>query len=107
MSFHGFDRSGILVGGPAPACLRREIVDAIAAATAGSGIVVRAAEPNESFGGDDAANVVNRLTRGGANGVQIEQCLRARGEHGQAIASAVAEVYNRVLARARQPVAGS
>ena len=107
VSFHGFDRSGILVGGAAPACLRREIVDAIAAAAAESGFVVRAAEPNESFGGDDAANVVNRLTRGGANGVQIEQCLRARGEHGQAIASAVAEVYTRVLARARQPVAGS
>ena len=69
--------------------------------------MVRAAEPNESFGGDDAANIVNRLTRGGANGVQIEQCLRARHEHGQTIASAVAEVYTRVLARAGQPVAGS
>jgi len=107
VSFHGFDQSGILVGGAAPASLRQEIVDAIAAATAGSGVVVRAAEPNESFGGDDAANVVNRLTRGGANGVQIEQCLRARQEHGQAIASAVADVYTRVLARAGQPVAGS
>jgi phage replication-related protein YjqB (UPF0714/DUF867 family) len=99
VSFHGFDQPEILVGGGAPACLRREFGYAIAAATTGSGIAVRLAEPNEPFGGDDAANVVNRLTAGGANGVQIEQCLQAREHHGEAIANAVADVYERLLER--------
>ena len=39
---------------------------------------VRIAGPDDPNGGDDPCNIVNRLTIGGANGVQIEQTLAAR-----------------------------
>lgn len=93
VAFHGFDKPEILVGGTAPATLKQEIRDAIAGATAGSGIKVRIAEPDDGFGGDDPRNIVNRLTAGGANGIQIEQSLQARSSHWPAIAEAVADVY--------------
>jgi hypothetical protein len=56
--------------------LKQEISYAIEGATASSGIQVRIAEPGEEFGGDDPRNVVNRLTAGGANGIQIESPSR-------------------------------
>ena len=106
VSFHGFDRSGILVGGAAPpAC--------------GGRSSTRSRRPPRyryRGAGGRAERVVRRRRRGERcepahqgrrERREIEQCLWARGEHGQAIASAVAEVYTRVLARARQPVAGS
>jgi len=37
-----------------------------------SGLAVRVADPNDQLSGNDPRNVVNRLTAGGANGVQIE-----------------------------------
>jgi phage replication-related protein YjqB (UPF0714/DUF867 family) len=101
VSFHGFqplaDQPDVLVGGAAHECLRQLFVDAIVAALAGTGLTVRLARPKERFGGDDAENVVNRLTKDGTNGVQIEQSSRARKKRGAAIADAVAEVYLRVL----------
>jgi len=100
VSFHGFTPPDVLVGGAAPKALRKEIAAAIRVATAGTDLVVQVAEPGDPIGGDDAANIVNRLTRDGDHGVQIEQTLRARREHGTAIANAVAEVYLRVLTEA-------
>jgi hypothetical protein len=48
----------------------------------------------EKFGGDSLRNIVNRLTTGGVNGIQIEQSPRARSSHWQDIADAVANVYS-------------
>jgi phage replication-related protein YjqB (UPF0714/DUF867 family) len=94
VAFHGFNNPEILIGGTAPATLKQEIKTAIEAAIAGSGINVRIAQPDEGFGGDDPRNIVNRLTKGGRNGVQIEQSLQARSNHWLAIADAVADVYH-------------
>jgi phage replication-related protein YjqB (UPF0714/DUF867 family) len=93
VAFHGFDEAGILVGGTAPPALKLEVRCALERATAGSGIEVRIAGPDEEFGGDDPCNIVNRLSAGGRNGIQIEQCLQARTNHWPAIAREVAEVY--------------
>ena len=54
---------------------------------------MRIATADEGFGGDSPRNIVNRLTANGANGIQIEQSLAARSTRGQAIADAVAKVY--------------
>jgi phage replication-related protein YjqB (UPF0714/DUF867 family) len=98
VAFHGFepgeDDPDIIIGGAAPYSLKQEIKAAIEGTIAGSGITVRIARPDEDFNGDDPRNIVNRLTAGGANGVQIEQSLPARTSHGQAIADAVASVYD-------------
>ena len=96
VAFHGFDEptTDVLIGGGAPGSLKREIKTAINGALAGSGMRVRIASPEEGYGGDSPQNIVNRLTAGGANGIQIEQSLRARTSHWQNIADAVAEVYN-------------
>jgi phage replication-related protein YjqB (UPF0714/DUF867 family) len=93
VAFHGFDEAGILIGGAAPPALKLEIRSAVERATAGSCIEVRIAGPDEEFGGDDPCNIVNRLSAGGRNGIQIEQCLQARAGHWPAIAREVAEVY--------------
>ena len=94
VAFHGFNdpevRADILIGGAAPASLKQEIETAIKGAIAGSDITVRIASADEKFGGDSPRNIVNRLTAGGANGIQIEQTRRARSSHGEAIADAVA-----------------
>jgi phage replication-related protein YjqB (UPF0714/DUF867 family) len=97
VAFHGFDDPEILVGGAALDSLKQEIKAAIEGAIAGSGITVRIASPDEGFGGDSPHNIVNLLTAGGANGIQIEQSPRARSSHWQDIADAVANVYNRKL----------
>jgi phage replication-related protein YjqB (UPF0714/DUF867 family) len=92
VAFHGFDEAGILIGGTAPDPLKLEIQSALECATP-SRIEVRIARPNEGFGGDDPCNIVNRLSAGGGNGIQIEQCPQAREDHWRSIADAVAEVY--------------
>jgi phage replication-related protein YjqB (UPF0714/DUF867 family) len=93
VAFHGFDRAEILVGGMAAPAFKEEIAAEIAKAIAGSDISVRIACPDDVFGGDDPANIVNRLTVGGSNGVQIEQSLVARNTHWADIAEAVANAY--------------
>ena len=103
VAFHGFDEPGIdtdiLIGGAAPDALRQELKAAIEGATAGTGIRVRVAGPDDGVGGDDPRNIVNRLTTGGANGIQIEQSPLARsGDNWAAVADAVAAVYERTLA---------
>jgi phage replication-related protein YjqB (UPF0714/DUF867 family) len=97
VAFHGFDDQEVLIGGSAPPTLKARISSAIARAIAGSGITVRVATPEDHYGGDDERNIVNRLTRGGVGGVQLEQSLPARRDHGTAIADAVASVYRRIL----------
>jgi len=97
VSFHGFDdEPGILIGGTAPGTLKEEIREAVEGATGGE-FPARVAGEDEHYGGDDPNNVVNRLTAGGANGIQIEQSLPARQAHWRAVADAVADVYARRL----------
>jgi phage replication-related protein YjqB (UPF0714/DUF867 family) len=98
VAFHGFGRTGVLIGGAAPYTLKREIELAIERAVAGSGLWVRIAQPGDDLGGSSSHNIVNRLTAGGVGGIQIEQSLSARGGHWQAIADAVASVYRSKLA---------
>ena len=98
VAFHGFSESDVLIGGAAPLPLKQAIAAALDRVLAGSGIPVRIAASSENYDGDSASNIVNRLTVGGANGVQIEQSLEAREDFGAAIADAVAAVYSRQLA---------
>src|SRR5439155_16115046 len=93
VSFHGFTRDEILVGGAAPCRLREEIAAAIRCAIADPAIVARVAQHVDVFAGDKLANIVNRVTANRRNGVQIEQSLPARQQHALAIADAVADVY--------------
>jgi len=94
VAFHGFDHNEVLIGGLAPDSLKYEIKGAIEALTAGSGIAIRVATPDEGFGGDDPHNIVNRLTSPNLGGIQIEQSLRARNDHWRDIADAVAVVLD-------------
>jgi phage replication-related protein YjqB (UPF0714/DUF867 family) len=93
VSFHGFKRSEILIGGLASAALKESIRAAIADTTASSGIPVIIAEPCGPFSGTEPRNLVNRITAGHANGVQIEQSIAARSGHWRIISDAVAQVY--------------
>lgn len=77
-------------------------MSAIESALSGS-VVVRVATADDQFGGDDPRNIINRLTIRSAGGIQIEQSLDARRDHGTAIADAVATVYARRLHRRRPP----
>lgn len=90
ISFHGFRGSGeeILVGGRAPARLKRGLRDAIARAL--PSIEVRVATPRDRWPGLDPQNLVNRLS---PRGVQLEQSFAARSRHAEAIADAVAGFY--------------
>jgi phage replication-related protein YjqB (UPF0714/DUF867 family) len=97
VAFHGFSEADVLVGGAAPLTLKREIATKIEAALAGSGIPVRIAGAAEHYDGDSPDNIVNRLTAGGGNGVQIEQSAEAREEFWKPIADAVASVYRERL----------
>jgi phage replication-related protein YjqB (UPF0714/DUF867 family) len=93
VAFHGFDGAEILVGGLAAPALKEQIASAIENAVSGSNIPVRIAGAEDPFGGNDPDNIVNRLTCGGSNGVQIEQSLLARNTRWDDIANAVANVY--------------
>ena len=97
VAFHGFGDADVLIGGTASASSRSRSASEIEAAISGSGIVVRVAGPGEQYGGDDPRNIVNRLAAGGVGGIQIEQSLAARRDHGPAIADAVAAVFGRQL----------
>jgi phage replication-related protein YjqB (UPF0714/DUF867 family) len=97
VAFHGFSEADVLIGGSAPLTLKQEIQRALEAVLSGAGIQVRIAVPSENYDGDSPRNIVNRLTEGGANGIQIEQSLEARNGFWAAIADAVASVYNEKL----------
>jgi hypothetical protein len=59
---------------------------------------VRITTPDDKFGGDNKRNIVNRLTAGGRNGIQIEQKKGPREKYALTIADAVAKVYDSKLA---------
>lgn len=90
VAFHGWARPGIGVGGTAPRGLREAVRDAVAAAVPDS-IDVRLVTEGPCSG-TSPENVVNRLIAGDAGGVQLEQSIRARDEHSDAVAEAVAGV---------------
>jgi phage replication-related protein YjqB (UPF0714/DUF867 family) len=97
VAFHGFDKSDVLVGGAAPPALKEEIAIELKKALFGSGILARVADASDNLDGDSPSNIVNRLTAGGKNGLQIEQSLAARNAFWEPIAHAVASVYRRKL----------
>jgi phage replication-related protein YjqB (UPF0714/DUF867 family) len=93
VSFHGFRRGEILVGGAACPEVKQDIRARVETAIADSQIPVLVAEDGDPFGGDEARNVVNRITASRTNGIQIEQSSTARSRHWLAIADAVADYY--------------
>jgi hypothetical protein len=68
---------------------------------------VRIALPNDRLGGDDPANIVNRITVGRRHGVQVEQDDHVREHRWREVADAVATVYARILGTAAAPTSGS
>lgn len=92
VSFHGFKRGDILIGGAAPLVLKSELQSAIMQAIKGSGITV-STTTSGAYSGTNPKNFVNWLTRNGRNGIQIEQSYKARKNYGIEIASAVADVF--------------
>jgi phage baseplate assembly protein W/phage replication-related protein YjqB (UPF0714/DUF867 family) len=99
VAFHGFDDSyipyDILVGGLAETL--KEEVKKVIEGVVGSDFRVHITTPDEQFGGDDKRNIVNRLTAGGRNGIQIEQKKGPREEYALPLADAVARVYDSKL----------
>jgi hypothetical protein len=93
VAFHGFRRDEILVGGAARPEVTEEIRGRIETATADPSIPVLVAGDGDPFGGDEARNLVNRITASRTNGIQIEQSSTARSRHWRAIADAVADFY--------------
>ena len=107
VAFHGFKGSGVIIGGAAPDDLKHTICGAIDEALGDAGVDVRIAGPNDPLGGDDEANIVNRLTVGRRHGIQIEQDADVRDRHWREVAEAVRDVYARVLSDAGRPIRGS
>jgi phage replication-related protein YjqB (UPF0714/DUF867 family) len=100
VAFHGFDdEPGVLIGGTAPLELKERLRVAIEGVLPAS-LAVRLARPDERHGGDDPSNLVNRLSPCG--GIQIEQGICPRANHGTDIANAVADVFRPVSPRKRR-----
>lgn len=91
VSFHGMGREGVLIGGAASDDLKRALQAEIQRALEGTDLPVVLALPGDRIGGFSPRNIVNRYCEGG--GVQLEQSPRVRREHWQAVADAVARVY--------------
>jgi phage replication-related protein YjqB (UPF0714/DUF867 family) len=94
VSFHGYGEEDIAVGGGASTAFKQQVADAIQAVV-GSAYDVTVVNDGP-YGGTSPDNFVNWLTAAG-NGVQIEQPYGARRDYGQAIADAVASVFEGVL----------
>jgi len=101
VAFHGFNGAGVVIGGRASDRRKRAMCRAIDDALRGTGIDVRIATGGDPLGGNDGANIVNRLTLRRFGGIQIEQDDDAREHHWRAIAMAVSGVYGEVLGRRR------
>ena len=91
MSFHGFSKDGVAVGGGADDGLKTTVRDAIDDATGGR-YDVYVPDEGSPYAGTSPENFVNWLTESGA-GVQIVQCWDARSDDWRAIADAVVDVY--------------
>lgn len=100
VAFHGWndEKDVICVGGSdnqTPPDLKKRIRDAIDdALPANSGIQVLDSGCPDGFNGNDPHNIVNKL---GRNGIQIEQCPRARNEFHDVIAHAVVKVIDPLI----------
>jgi phage replication-related protein YjqB (UPF0714/DUF867 family) len=94
VSFHGYGEADIAVGGGASTALKQEVADAIQAVV-GTDYDVSVVSDGD-YGGTSPDNFVNWLTSAG-NGIQIEQPYGARRDYGQAIADAVAAVFEAKL----------
>jgi phage replication-related protein YjqB (UPF0714/DUF867 family) len=103
IAFHGFKYEEIRIGGTAGLTTKQKVQAAIAnAIDDGNGNPLvpvciagenpPCASPSGEYNGGDSQNVLNRLTIGGANTIQLEQDLDIRKTHGLAIARAVADV---------------
>jgi phage replication-related protein YjqB (UPF0714/DUF867 family) len=94
VAFHGYGEADIAVGGGAGTTLKTQIANAIQAAVGEAyDVTVLSDGP---YGGTSPDNLVNWLTAAG-NGIQIEQPYGARRDYGQAIADAVASVFEGLL----------
>lgn len=97
VAFHGFDDPeipyDILIGGRAPEALKEELKCAIENVI-GPDFIVYITNADDDFGGDHERNIVNRLTAGGANGIQIEQKNEPREKCWRDIADAVAGAFD-------------
>lgn len=91
VSFHGFDETGIAVGGGASRDRKRTVCQAIADATDGK-YEVYVPNDGSDYAGTAADNYVNWVTADG-DGIQIEQSMEARREDWRVIAEAVASVF--------------
>jgi phage replication-related protein YjqB (UPF0714/DUF867 family) len=99
IAFHGWGKDIICVGGSenqTPHDLKQRIKDAIqdALLAKGSKIEVKDSECPEGFNSNDPKNIVNRL---GANGIQIEQCKKAREDYHDVIAQAVVDAIRPLI----------
>jgi phage replication-related protein YjqB (UPF0714/DUF867 family) len=101
VSFHGFGGQGVIIGGSAPPDVKQAVCCAIDEAL--GDVDVRIATPDDPLGGDDPANIVNRLTVRRRHGVQIEQDDAVREHRWREVAEAVAGVYARILGVAPTP----
>ena len=96
VSFHGFTKDGIAVGGGASRELKERFCEEIEAATDGRYDVYI---PNDQspYAGLSRRNFVNWLTESD-NGIQIEQCRDARVDDYEVVAEAVTDIYAELLA---------
>lgn len=100
IAFHGWKKDNIIcVGGSenqTPHDLKQRIKDAIqdALLAKGSKIEVKDSDCPEGFNGNDPYNIVNRL---GTNGIQIEQCKKAREDYHDLIAQAVVDAIRPLI----------
>jgi phage replication-related protein YjqB (UPF0714/DUF867 family) len=97
VAFHGMKNAGVIVGGGAPYELLAVVRNAIAGALGNSAGPVILADKHTPLDGDSPNNMVNWLTLEGEGGVQIEQSLTVRTLYGQAVAKAVASVYEQLV----------
>lgn len=84
VSFHGWTREGVGVGGGASPAIREHVRDAIANVIDAPVALIT----GTAYRGDNPANIVNRLAR---EGVQLEQGLNVRKESWAAVADAVSD----------------
>jgi phage replication-related protein YjqB (UPF0714/DUF867 family) len=86
ISFHGYGGDGIRIGGGANGRLKQRLRSAIAAQVPELRVELAT---REAYAGDHPDNIVNRLSSGGAGGVQIEQSWTAREHHWRSIVAGV------------------
>lgn len=97
VAFHGFDdEPGVLIGGTAPIGVKKRLARRIGQVLP-DGLEARVAFPAERYGGDDASNIVNRLSP--CAGIQIEQGPSAREDYANAIADVVADFFRPATAQ--------